>query len=182
MNHNDMPHSGALVAAVFVGLCCLSNRRSNSYELTACPAHQKAFRASAADAKLESHVRLANGLRWDKVRPRRERAEPFRDHLKHRNPSKNGSGEFLSCFHSSASAIQYSASSSQCSASFLASLARSRDMISNFQTGFWIMGSSQSLLSLNLLVLSANLQSCRATWHLREYASEHCGAAQRNHF
>jgi hypothetical protein len=42
-----------------------------------------------------------------------------------------GSGDFLSCLHPFASASQYSASASQCSASFLASVARSRDMISN---------------------------------------------------
>jgi hypothetical protein len=74
------------------------------------------------------------------------------DHLGGRTLSMNASGESLSCFHSAASAIQYSASFSQCSASFLASVARSRDMISNFSNWlFGFMGSSRSLLSLTCL-------------------------------
>jgi hypothetical protein len=55
----------------------------------------------------------------------------FPSHLSGSEFIWTGPDELLSCFHSLASVSQNSASASHCSASFLARMARSRDMISN---------------------------------------------------
>jgi hypothetical protein len=74
MNLNDMPHSGVLIAAVSRGSVLFGQQARQFLQASlASPAHQKAFRASAADAILKSNIAAPKSCCGGMtVRPRRE--------------------------------------------------------------------------------------------------------------